>query len=315
MIMDAEGERYAFKLIDSENNTVYSLSENDTEPLSVEYIEDPYFVRLDSDATPSLDEPEAGSWSLSNQPIPDDLSNDDSLLCVEAEFIMDNRKRRLRIFRKKMRDVRVHFQDFSKPYLAKISSQNNYKMFLGLTDNSVETTPVSPSEEATPELLGLTPEQVELQKAEWTQELNLVEEEIATLRFVLASKIKISSELKRKLGISVWKEFTEDMNQGIKNVKESTVYQKTESVIKTTAEKTSSIFGGITGGITSKLGQMRNSESFRSIEEKVGSAYENVKGKVASRSNSMQGFEEGRRDSTRVTPATSPTIPEYKGLE
>lgn len=54
-------------------------------------------------------------------------------------------------------------------------------------------------------------------------------------------------------------------------------FQKTESVIKTTAEKTSSIFGGITGGISSKLGQMRNSESFRSIEEKMGSAYENVK--------------------------------------
>lgn len=54
-------------------------------------------------------------------------------------------------------------------------------------------------------------------------------------------------------------------------------YQKTESVIKTTAEKTTSILGGITAGVSSKLGQMRNSESFRSIEERVGTAYENVK--------------------------------------
>lgn len=58
-------------------------------------------------------------------------------------------------------------------------------------------------------------------------------------------------------------------------------YQKTESVIKSTAEKTTSIIGGLTGGITSKLGQMRNSESFRSIEERMGSAYENVKVKSA----------------------------------
>jgi hypothetical protein len=54
-------------------------------------------------------------------------------------------------------------------------------------------------------------------------------------------------------------------------------YQKTESVIKTTAEKTTSLLGGFGSTVTSKLGQLKNSESFRSFEEKVGSAYENVK--------------------------------------
>lgn len=50
-------------------------------------------------------------------------------------------------------------------------------------------------------------------------------------------------------------------------------YHKTESVIKTTAEKTSSLFTGF----TSKLSQMKNSESFKSFEGKVGGAYESVK--------------------------------------
>lgn len=54
-------------------------------------------------------------------------------------------------------------------------------------------------------------------------------------------------------------------------------YQKTESVVKGAAEKTTSILGGLGSGITMKLGQLKNSESFRSLEEKVGSAYENVK--------------------------------------
>lgn len=54
-------------------------------------------------------------------------------------------------------------------------------------------------------------------------------------------------------------------------------YQKTESVLKSTAEKTTSILGGFGSGITMKLGQMRNSDSFRSLEEKVGSACENIK--------------------------------------
>lgn len=46
---------------------------------------------------------------------------------------------------------------------------------------------------------------------------------------------------------------------------------------KQAAGLTTSILGGFGSGITSKLGQMRNSESFRSLEERVGSAYENVK--------------------------------------
>lgn len=109
------------------------------------------------------------------------------------------------------------------------------------------------------------------------QELARVEEEIATLRTVLTSKVRHASELKRKLGITVWREITDDVNHSLKTVKESNVYQKTESAIKTTAEKTSSILGGLTSGITSKLSQMKKSDSYRSIEERVGSAYENVK--------------------------------------
>jgi Tumour protein D52 family len=54
-------------------------------------------------------------------------------------------------------------------------------------------------------------------------------------------------------------------------------YQKTESVVKTAAEKTTSILGGFGMGFTSKMGQLKNSESFRSFEEKMGTAYENVK--------------------------------------
>lgn len=104
-----------------------------------------------------------------------------------------------------------------------------------------------------------------------------VEEEIATLRTVLTSKVRHASELKRKLGITVWREITDDVNHSLKTVKESQVYQVTESAIKTTAEKTSSILGGLTSGFTSKLSQMKKSDSYRSIEERVGSAYENVK--------------------------------------
>lgn len=178
---------------------------------------------------------------------------------------------------------------------------------------------ISPtSDNVVNELQGLSLEEQDRQKAEWSAELAKVEEEIQTLRHVLANKIRVSQELKRKLGISVWKEITDDMNQGLKNVKESQVFQKTESVFKTTAEKTTSILGGFGSGLSMKLGQMRNSDSFRSLEERVGSAYENMKTKVVpSRSNSMQSFNDVLREteSLRSAPsATSPTIPEDKLL-
>ncbi|XP_065202051.1 tumor protein D54 isoform X3 [Planococcus citri] len=188
------------------------------------------------------------------------------------------------------------------------------------------------------EFLGLTPEEQEKQRKAWQEELTNIENEIQTLRHVLTSKTRQAHELKRKLGISVWKEIQDDMSQGIKNVKESNVYQnveekvgqiskavteaplyqKTESVIKPFAERTTSLIGDFGSGITMKLGQLKNSESLRSIEEKMGSAYETVKSRVIpSRSNSVQYLDEALREadinrskSVSNTPATTPTIAE-----
>lgn len=118
--------------------------EGSAEPASLEYMEDPYFVPPDDDSTPSFDVAvdeldeleELASWPRDAEAEADwralpDLA--DSALCIETEFYMDNRRRRLRIFRKKIREVRVTFQDLSKPYLAKVSSHTNYKKFLGIT--------------------------------------------------------------------------------------------------------------------------------------------------------------------------------------
>lgn len=48
--------------------------------------------------------------------------------------------------------------------------------------------------------------------------------------------------------------------------------------MSTAAEKTSSLFSGF----TNKLSQMKNSESFKSFEGKVGGAYESVKVRASS---------------------------------
>ncbi|XP_004534918.1 uncharacterized protein LOC101461707 isoform X2 [Ceratitis capitata] len=326
----------------------------DSEPVSLEFIEDPYIPKLDNIITPSLDEPneldeqlsDLADWTNETEQylrnltldqifydVDSDYTNTLELQAVETEFIATKlanqvpsssiaKRFRLRFFTKRtMREVKVTFIDFSKPYLAKISSSENYKKFLNIgsssssamptqtkiNNNTKDTTskvsePASPvasvaSADIAAEFAALTVEEQERQRAEWSQELSRVEEEINTLRTVLASKTRHASDLKRKLGITMWKEITDDVNQGFKNVKESSVFQsveqgvgnltkavhdapifqRTESVFKSTSEKTASVFGSITSGITSKFSQMKNSESMRSIEEKVGSAYENVK--------------------------------------
>lgn len=155
----------------------------DDPPVSLEYIEDPYFPGLDQDATPSLDDienycgeedEEETPWPLETElylrsltldqllsvpdedienilidPIPDiDLEEQQR---VEAEFLPRtsspgrgerfrnhlqslNRIRRIRFLtRKAMRDIKVTFVDLSKPYLVKISSNDNYKKFLNIS--------------------------------------------------------------------------------------------------------------------------------------------------------------------------------------
>jgi beta-xylosidase len=147
--------------------------------------------------------------------------------------------------------------------------------------------------------MGMTAEELEIARQEWQAELNQIDEEIQTLRQVLTAKTRRSHELKRKLGVTVWNEFTSDMNQGIKNVRESTAYQKTESAIKGTAEKATSLLGGLGSAVSQKIGALKNTDSFRSMEERVSSAVSTVKTKMGgSRSGSVQSFDDALREAT-----------------
>ncbi|XP_044583462.1 uncharacterized protein LOC123264297 isoform X1 [Cotesia glomerata] len=326
-------------------------SENEREFDSLEYEEDVYYSSFAD--TPSFDDIDNDLFNDSEEIVvhcwKDDNIYLDEILVNDVDFSQDldancsndsnnAAKKKLR----KLRSVRVIFKEMTKSYFEKLQGKGLFFERLKGED-ALHSGSLSPSaDNVANELAGLSFEEQERQKAEWRTELAKVEEEIQTLRHVLASKVRVSQELKRKLGISVWKDITEDVNQGLRNVKESNVYQnigeklghvkravsenslfqKTESVCKQAAGMTQSFLGGFGSGISMKLGQMRNSDSFRSLEERVGSAYENVKTKVTpSRSNSTQSFDEALRESEATrrasgipSVATSPTIPEEKLL-
>ncbi|XP_021950658.2 uncharacterized protein LOC110847919 isoform X3 [Folsomia candida] len=210
---------------------------------------------------------------------------------------------------KSKKHIRVTYHNLDKPYTARVSSAHHYKNYLTLGEEPTGNTfGMSQSNSVTSDLgspidPSLTQEEREALRAEWQGELNQVEDEIQTLRQVLNAKVRRAHELKRKLGVTVWGEFTQDMGIGIKSVRDSTAYQKTESAIKATAEKTTSIFGGIGSAMSQKIGALKNTESFRSMEERVSSAVTSVKGELqtkmgGSRSGSVQNFDEALREAT-----------------
>uniref|UniRef100_A0A673K951 Tumor protein D54-like n=2 Tax=Sinocyclocheilus rhinocerous TaxID=307959 RepID=A0A673K951_9TELE len=135
---------------------------------------------------------------------------------------------------------------------------------------------------------GLTEEEAE----ELRLELTKVEEEIHTLRQVLSAKEHHASELKRKLGLSPLTEFKQNITKSwqdvqtsnaylsasatLDDISSSEVYKKTQETLSQAGQKTSAALSTVGTAISRKLGDMRNSPTFKSFEDKVG----NIKYKV-----------------------------------
>ncbi|CAI9585603.1 unnamed protein product [Staurois parvus] len=168
---------------------------------------------------------------------------------------------------------------------------------------------------------GLTDAEVE----ELQADLAKVEEEILTLRQVLAAKERHSAELKRKLGQTTLNQLKANLSKGLHEVQMSTayvktsekfgewnekvtqsdvyvktsekfgewnekvtqsdVYKKTQETLSTAGQKTSAALSNVGSVISRKLGDMRNSATFKSFEERVVG----VKPRVSTDSNEENG--------------------------
>ena len=63
---------------------------------------------------------------------------------------------------------------------------------------------------------------------------------------VLASKEAHAAGLKRRLGITQWREFSEDMVQGLKNLQDSAAYKKTAEGLTQAKAKTATMWSSVT---------------------------------------------------------------------
>merc|ERR1712227_982548 len=140
----------------------------------------------------------------------------------------------------------------------------------------------------------LSAQEQERQRDEWKAELAKTEEEIITLKQVLASKEAHAHGLKRRLGITAWREFSEDMQQGLKNLQDS-------QAAKT---KGASVWSSIAG-----------SQSYISASQKMGAAFGAAKMKVSNSFSSQQNLGEVYATNDTKTEngkEASETIPEEK---
>ncbi|XP_035512170.1 tpd52 like 2b isoform X2 [Morone saxatilis] len=139
---------------------------------------------------------------------------------------------------------------------------------------------------------GLTEEEAE----ELRTELTKVEEEINTLRQVLSAKERHAAELKRKLGLSPLNELKQNISKSWQDVQTSNayvrtteklgewnekvtsleLYKKTQETLSQAGQKTSAALTTVGTVISKRLGDMRNSATFKSFEDKMG----NLKYKV-----------------------------------
>lgn len=146
------------------------------------------------------------------------------------------------------------------------------------------------------------------EREEMNNELVKLEEEISTLKQVLGSKEKRHFELKQKLGITPLSELRQNFNRSWTDMQSSTVYKKTSESLTTAGQKTTAAFTNLGSAITRKFGDMRNSPSFRSFEEKVENTVTTIKSKVGPGAGGGGGnFEEVLSSAANASSQDTPT--------
>ncbi|NXH15587.1 TPD54 protein, partial [Bucco capensis] len=204
----------------------------------------------------------------------------------------------------------------------------------GLLSDAMTDVPVDGAASArtsTPEGLTLAEEE------ELRAELAKVEEEIGTLRQVLAAKERHCGELKRKLGLTPldglkqnlsksWHDVqvsnayvrtSEKLGEWNDKVTQSDFYKKTQETLSQAGQKTSAALSNVGSVISRKLGDMssysirhsismpamRNSATFKSFEDRVGTIKSRV---VGSRENSTDGLHSPSGAGDKAPQDTSP---------
>ncbi|XP_063815260.1 tumor protein D54 isoform X13 [Pseudophryne corroboree] len=130
----------------------------------------------------------------------------------------------------------------------------------GLMTDTMTDVPVGPAGVRAPADAagaGLPESLTEAEAEELRNELAKVEEEVHTLRQVLAAKERHAAELKRKLGQTPLNQLKINLSKGLQEVQMSTAYKKTQETLSSAGQKTSAALSNVGTAISRRLGDMR----------------------------------------------------------
>ncbi|XP_036434214.1 tpd52 like 2a isoform X4 [Colossoma macropomum] len=131
----------------------------------------------------------------------------------------------------------------------------------------------------------LPPGLTEEEALELQLELTKVDDEIQTLKQVLTAKERHAGELRRRLGISPLSEIKNNITKGwhevqssnayltasatLEDISRSDAYKKTQETLSQAGQLTSSALSTMGSAIRNRFGEMRNSSTFKSFEDKM----------------------------------------------
>ncbi|XP_069743021.1 tumor protein D53 isoform X2 [Narcine bancroftii] len=137
--------------------------------------------------------------------------------------------------------------------------------------------------------LGIQPEE---EKEELHEELAKLEDEIYTLRKTLIAKEKHLVEIKQKMGITPLNEIKHNLRKSWHDMQTSMIYKKTQETLNNTGQKASATLSNVRSKLTKKLGEMKNSPTFKSFEEQMETTVRGLKCKVGAPINNSGSFED-----------------------
>jgi len=242
------------------------MSDCDLQYESDEYHEDDFTVSLHrDDSLPDL----VLSSSLSRD---QDLDLTSHLLDPPADLETEyfNSDQVTTSVRVKDGGIRVTYTDTEKPYVTqRISScADKYRSYLNLTVPSDEE---SGDESLQEEFKSLSPETQSMQRESWAEELVELDRELVELEEKIRLKVKLAGELKQKLGVTAWREFSQDIREGMKTLKDSPTYQKVEAELSCLAIKMEEEAGKVKMRASMELQKVsvKTSESLASAQRKL----------------------------------------------
>ncbi|XP_030909903.1 tumor protein D53 isoform X3 [Melopsittacus undulatus] len=97
----------------------------------------------------------------------------------------------------------------------------------------------------------------EEEKEELKIELAKLEDEISTLRQVLAAKEKHLVEIKQKLGVSLMNELKQNFSKSWHDVQTTSAYKKTHETLSHAGQKATAAISNVGTAISKKFGDMR----------------------------------------------------------